>query len=188
MTTNEDKRGYFERLVDSIMPGSALDVGCGKGAYTLHLLEKDWKVTAYDRDQTCLAHVLQESQDAVGLSTETLDLNTHAPTERADLIVCAYVLHFLPKNRALDILHAFVECLNPGGFLYLRTWAPQGLMYETAKSHPHASGEWFFADKTDLSTTLNMLTPIYPISPRTVSCCKQQGTNIVYCGVWQKRP
>jgi SAM-dependent methyltransferase len=48
--------GYLTATVDSLVPGRALDAGCGHGSEALWLAARGWQVTAVDFSATVLAH------------------------------------------------------------------------------------------------------------------------------------
>ena len=109
-------------------PLVALDLGCGTGNLTRHLLDAGAQVVAADVNERNLASV----QARFGV--ETLQLNgtdlSNVDDASFDLVAAYSVLHHIP-----DYLAALDECarvLRPGGVLYIdhesheNTWDPHG--------------------------------------------------------------
>ncbi len=91
--------------LESVVPGCALDLACGKGRHTRWLLERGWHVTAIDIEPVSIE----------GATTLQLDLET-APDPIApaawDLIVCW--LYYQPA-----LFPAIRAGLRPGGVVAL---------------------------------------------------------------------
>lgn len=82
--------------VQSLAPGTAIDLACGAGRNALYLAECGWKVTAVDASDTAIRLVRQRAA-ARGLHVHTRVADLTAPTftlfpETVDLILVAYYL------------------------------------------------------------------------------------------------
>jgi 2-polyprenyl-3-methyl-5-hydroxy-6-metoxy-1,4-benzoquinol methylase len=83
--------------VGDLLPGRALDAGCGHGSDTLWLAARGWQVTAVDFAATALAFA-RSTAEAMGpdiaerIDWVEGDLATWAPQrEEYDLVACLYV-------------------------------------------------------------------------------------------------
>jgi SAM-dependent methyltransferase len=101
------------------VPPRALDLGCGSGNITRHLLELGASVVAADVSPEFLRKV--ERQFGRTGMVETFRLNGHDLTGIADAsldLVCAYsVLHHIPDY--LGAIDDICRALAPGGIVYL---------------------------------------------------------------------
>lgn len=108
----------LERAVAAIASGSrcALDVGCGSGNLTRHLLENECVVTAADVSQGFL-DLVRSRHPAV----ETHRLNgadlSEMPDGTFDLVAAYSVLHHIPDY--LAAIREMGRVCKPGGVLYL---------------------------------------------------------------------
>jgi cyclopropane fatty-acyl-phospholipid synthase-like methyltransferase len=85
---------------------SILDIGCGDGSLSLHLLNPDSRLTLLDRSKSMLQ--IASSRIPEGLSSNITVLNedfiaAQLPRQSFDLIICVGVLAYVEK------LHLFLE-------------------------------------------------------------------------------
>jgi SAM-dependent methyltransferase len=113
-------------LLDSVRDGdgTVLELGCGSGLLTRHLLAAGYRVIATDASPAMLALA---RQNAPGANVRRLVLPDD-PLPAADAVVSVgHVLSYLPDEAAIDrALVAASRALRPGGLLALdlcdRSW------------------------------------------------------------------
>jgi tellurite methyltransferase len=82
----------------SAEPGFALDLGCGAGRDSLHLLAQGWGVTALDRDPQALSTLALECPDEDRPRLQLLQRSCEdaGPLPAANLINASFALPFCP--------------------------------------------------------------------------------------------
>lgn len=97
---------------------SAIDLGCGAGGNTLHLLERGLRVVAVDADaeaveitkgrlpENAAAHVVQSRFQELGLDVESVDL-----------VIAFFSLFFLTPSEFGPVWQRILSALRPGGIL-----------------------------------------------------------------------
>ena len=126
--------------VAGLVPGTALDLGCGEGADALWLAEHGWTVTAVDVSAVALeraaAHAA-ESRFGHRVTWLQRDLESWTPEERFDL-VSAQFLHSteMPWQRSHRIA---ANAVRRGGTLLVVGHHPEGP--PPWASHSHADGD-----------------------------------------------
>ncbi len=116
--------------------GLVVELGCGSGLLTRHLLDAGHRVLATDASPAMLELASQLASDAEGVRQITLPDD---PIPPADAIVgVGHALNYLPDEAAVDrALVAIAEALRPGGVLAIdlcdlewaearRDWSSQG--------------------------------------------------------------
>lgn len=105
-----------------LMPGRALDAGCGHGADTLWLAAHGWRVTAVDFSPAALAHGRSMAEAAGADVAERIDwIESDLATWTAepgqyDLVLCLYV-HV--AGSVQDRVGRMSRGVAPGGTLFL---------------------------------------------------------------------
>lgn len=105
-----------------LVPGRALDAGCGHGADAIWLALRGWRVTAVDFSAAALAHGRAMAEAAGAEVAERIewserDLATWTPEPRAyDLVVCLYV-HV--AGSVQEMVRRMAEGVAPGGTVFL---------------------------------------------------------------------
>ncbi|WP_020388280.1 class I SAM-dependent methyltransferase [Kribbella catacumbae] len=107
--------------VEGLIPGSALDLGCGEGADAIWLAQQGWQVTGVDISSVALSRAAQHAEDA-GVA-DRIDWQQHElgksfPDGTFDL-VSAQFLHSLAELPRETILRAAAESVAPGGILLI---------------------------------------------------------------------
>lgn len=98
--------------------GDVLELGCGSGLLTKHLVDAGHRVTATDASESMLALAAAHAGGVDGLRRVVLPDD---PLPAADAIVSVgHVLNYLPGRAAIDrALVAAADALRPGGILAL---------------------------------------------------------------------
>ncbi|AOW92637.1 hypothetical protein BFN03_07880 [Rhodococcus sp. WMMA185] len=106
----------------ALMPGMALDLGCGAGGNALELVRRGWRVTGVDIAPNALASA-RASARARGLDLELAlgDTASWRPSTRYDLVLSSYALPIDPAAQAATFA-TFAAALAPGGTLVLSEW------------------------------------------------------------------
>ena len=96
--------------------GLVLELGCGSGLLTRHLLDAGHRVIATDASPSMLELARRHAPEAEGILLVALP---HDPLPVADAVVSVgHVLNYLPDEAALDrALVAAARALRPGGLL-----------------------------------------------------------------------
>jgi SAM-dependent methyltransferase len=118
---------YLVRETGSLVPGTALEAGCGAGAEAIWLASRGWQVTAADIAAGALARAAGRAADS-GVSDRVrwveADLTAWDPGRRFDLVTTHYAHPAIPQLAFYDRVSAWVA---PGGTLLI-------------VGHLHASG------------------------------------------------
>lgn len=119
-----------QRLVEEVgdmVPGTALDLGCGEGADAIWLAEQGWRVVATDVSATALeraAGAAGERGVAGLIDWQRRDLGTTFPDGEFDLVVAAYLLSPVAIPRAAIMRSAAAAVRSGGTLLILGHTAP----------------------------------------------------------------
>ena len=102
-----------------LVPGRALDVGCGEGGDVLWLAGRGWQVTGLDWSQVALARAAEHAT-AAGLSERVTwvcgDVDSWQPPTGAFDLVTAHFLH-PPADLLGEVVRRLGEAVAPGGTL-----------------------------------------------------------------------
>ncbi len=109
------------QVAADLVPGTALDLGCGEGGDAVWLARRGWKVTATDVSATALLRAASHADAArLGdhITWERHDLARSFPDGTFDLVSAQY-LHSpveLPRDR---VLRMAADAVAPGGALLI---------------------------------------------------------------------
>jgi thioredoxin reductase/SAM-dependent methyltransferase len=122
-----------------LIPGRALDVGCGEGADAVWLAERGWRVTAVDIAPTALqraaAHAATAgAQIAARIEWTHADLRHQAPAAGAYDLVSAQFMH-LPGDARRDLFARLAAAVVPGGTLLIVGHHPSDLQTTAHRMH-----------------------------------------------------
>ncbi|MCZ2829009.1 class I SAM-dependent methyltransferase [Modestobacter sp. VKM Ac-2986] len=110
---------YLARELTGLVPGTALDAGCGAGAEALWLAAQGWQVTAADISAQALARAAERAA-ASGAGDRVrwveADLGAWTPDTEFDLVTTHYA-H--PAGPQLDFYDRIASWVAPGGTLLL---------------------------------------------------------------------
>jgi len=120
-------------------PGTALDLGCGEGTETRHLLAAGWRVHAFDADPAAEARV------TAGLDPEQLgrltfrrarfeDLGDLPP---ADLVYAGFALPFCDPAAFTGVWADIRSALKPGAWLAGELFGPHDSWADRAEMNFH---------------------------------------------------
>lgn len=129
--------------LDTLTPGTALDLGCGEGADALWLAKRGWKVTAVDVSQVGLdrARAADTEQQVTWLQADMY--HWEPPVEAFDLVSAHYV-HMPPAERA-GIFGRLGRATRPGGMILVVAHHPSDL--ETQVGRPPIPDLYFTAEE-----------------------------------------
>ena len=139
--------------VSDLLPGTALDVGCGEGADALWLAGRGWQVTAVDFSTTALdrgaAHAQALGREvAARIEWRHADLRSWAPPPRSYDLVSAQYMH-LPSAERRPLFARLAAAVVPGGTLLLVGHDVSDL--ETAAHRVHEPDMFFTAEEVAAS-------------------------------------
>ena len=132
-----------------LLPGSALDVGCGEGADAIWLAEHGWQVTAVDLSRVALDRGAARAaavgaEVALRITWLHADLAAWAPDPGSYDLVSAQFLH-LPGDQRQLIHRRIAEAVAPGGTLLVVGHHPSDL--QTTVRRPQVPGLLFTASE-----------------------------------------
>jgi SAM-dependent methyltransferase len=138
-----------------LVPGAALDVGCGEGADAIWLAEHGWRVTAVDFSTVALERAAAHAQKASAEVAERItwlhaDFTDWVPEVSKYDLVSAHFLH-MPGDRR-DALHRrLAAAVSPGGALLIVGHHPSDL--QTTLPRPPVPELYFTA--SDVTASLD---------------------------------
>jgi cyclopropane fatty-acyl-phospholipid synthase-like methyltransferase len=115
----------LEEVVEALEQSAiatALDLGCGQGRDTLYLLSKNLTVTAVDRSPAGIAALRDQAPSnlVVRLKPIAADVDDFPAWQGIyDLIVGVTILDHLQPAAGERLLKRSIECLRPGGIIFL---------------------------------------------------------------------
>lgn len=128
---------YLEQETGHLPPGDALDAGCGAGAESIWLAQRQWRVTAVDISGGALDVARSKVGRNVGpvdIDWQQVDLTTWEPQRQWDLVVTNYAHATVSQ---LDLYRRLAEWVAPGGTLLIVAHGPQDSV-ENAHHPSHA--------------------------------------------------
>jgi SAM-dependent methyltransferase len=109
--------GSLVAEVTGLVPGSALDVGCGEGADAVWLAQRGWRTTALDVSQVALERG-RRAAEAAGVEIEWVHaglVDAQLPSGSFDLVSVHYPA--LRRTPGDDAAGALLDAVAPGGTL-----------------------------------------------------------------------
>ncbi|MDQ1427390.1 MAG: hypothetical protein QOK39_866 [Acidimicrobiaceae bacterium] len=109
--------GRLVAEVAGLMPGEALDVGCGEGADAIWLARRGWTVTAVDISDVAIGRA-REAAERAGVAVEWVcgDIMLRPfPARSFDLVSMQYPA--LPKAAGEAAVRTLLDTVRPGGLL-----------------------------------------------------------------------
>lgn len=131
-------------ILAGVVPGRALDLGCGEGGDAVWLAENGWQVKAVDISETAIGRAAAAA-DARGvrdrIEFERHDLSDTFPVGTFDLI-SAQFLHSTVRLERPQILRKAADAVAPGGRLVIVDHAaPPPFAKKVPHDHPFPSPE-----------------------------------------------
>lgn len=109
----------FAELAADLLPGHALDLGCGEGRNAIWLAEQGWQVTAVDFSPVALERAARlAGERGVGVDFQCRDLRTWSPPGAAFDLVAIIYLH-LPSDDLQRVHARAARAVAPGGSLLI---------------------------------------------------------------------
>jgi len=144
---------YLIRETSHLVPGTALDAGCGEGAEAIWLASRGWHVTAADIATEALARAASGAAAQTPASGPVrwveADLTTWVPGTQYDLVTTNYAHPAMPQ---LAFYQRIAEWVAPGGTLlivgHLHGHDPAGHDAAGHGHHPPAEASVTAADVT----------------------------------------
>lgn len=110
---------YLATETSGLVPGTALDAGCGEGAEAIWLASQGWQVTAADISTEALARAAERSTKSASpnqVQWVEADLSAWEPSRDFDLVTTHYAHPAMPQLAFYARLAAWVA---PGGTLLI---------------------------------------------------------------------
>jgi SAM-dependent methyltransferase len=122
------------------------DIGAGEGAFTLALAEllgPGGKIVAVDRDQRALvanSQAMAARFPGVDLVVRRADFEAPVELPRLDGLVAANSLHYVARDRQVEVVRRLAAHLRPGGaFVVVEYDVDRGNPWVP---HPFSAGTW----------------------------------------------
>ena len=95
-----------------------LELGCGSGAITKHILSSETEFASYtgvEIDEGLVSFLHQKYPDARILNASADDLSAHIEDNSIDTIVCSLPWTLFPRGLQESIMNEILRVLKPGG-------------------------------------------------------------------------
>lgn len=127
-------------VASALVPGRALDLGCGEGGDAVWLAQHHWRVTGVDLSPTAVARG-QAAAFSAGITAEVLhfiaaDLATWTSPDVYDLVTTSFLHSWQVEIPREDILRRAAGFVAPGGRLLIvshaaaPTWADPNMVHD----------------------------------------------------------
>jgi SAM-dependent methyltransferase len=141
---------YLARETSGLLPGEALDAGCGEGAEAIWLAAAGWRVTAADISAEVLARATERAA-RIGAAAGSVqwveaDLSSWEPGRQFDLVTTHYAHPAMPQLVFYQRISGWVA---PGGILLL----VGHLHTPDANEHGHNHGRQDHRDPPEEAST-----------------------------------
>ncbi|MGE3194620.1 MAG: class I SAM-dependent methyltransferase [Microbacteriaceae bacterium] len=119
--------------LDGLVPGTALDAGCGEGAEAIWLAAHGWAVTGADIASTALDRArAHAATDQLDIEWVEADLGRWMPPRQYDLVTTFYAHPDIPQ---LEFYRRIAGWVRPGGTLLI-----VGHLRDEDGDHGHETG------------------------------------------------
>ncbi|EPF17904.1 Tellurite resistance protein TehB [Cedecea davisae] len=101
-----------------VLPGKALDLGCGGGRNSLYLNQKGFDVTAWDKNPMSIANLnrIIETEGLSNIVTAEVNLNELTFDGEYDFILSTVVMMFLERSTIPGLIANMQRCTKQGGY------------------------------------------------------------------------
>ena len=139
------------KVLGELLPGRALDMGCGTGRNAVLMAQRGWRVTAVDFSQMALESGRRKATEANAAVEFVLsDAAGYVPEGAFDLITSFYIQ--LPPEVRAALLATLCDALAPGGKL---------LFVSHDRSTPPPG--WSKTDKLTLTTVETVVSELHGV-------------------------
>ncbi|MFT4083630.1 MAG: class I SAM-dependent methyltransferase [Nocardioides sp.] len=126
--------------VSALVPGTALDVGCGEGGDAIWLAQQGWRVTGADFSANGLARAARHAE-AAGVAERIawwrVDAREFAAGDRSFDLVTTHFLH-PPDGGMVDVVGRLAQAVAPGGHLLVVGHAYAEVFTQLSTAHRNA--------------------------------------------------
>jgi 2-polyprenyl-3-methyl-5-hydroxy-6-metoxy-1,4-benzoquinol methylase len=137
---SRDPNAQLVAEVAGLLPGTALDVGCGEGGDVIWLARHGWRVTGADFSANGLARAARHAEHA-GVTDRTewwqVDARTFTADGRTYDLVTTHFLH-PPDEGMVQVTRRLTDAVAPGGHLLVVGHAPSETFGQLTASHRRA--------------------------------------------------
>lgn len=107
---------FVIEALKEMLPGFALDVGCGQGRNALYIARKGWKVDAVDSNAQVINDLAEQvSRYGLDIHPKVADVTSFTFVKTYDAILCMMLLHFLTKAEWQSLIAQMKAHTSPGG-------------------------------------------------------------------------
>lgn len=122
---------YMDQEITELVPGTALDVGCGEGADALWLALRGWVVTAVDFSGVALQRARAADPDQ-RVTWMQSDILAWRPPEKAFDLVLMHYIH-VPVAARDSVFGRFAATVRAGGVLFVAAHHPSDVHTTVAR-------------------------------------------------------
>lgn len=118
----EEPHDFLAESAAALVPGAALDVGCGEGTDALWLATRGWTVTAVDVSKVALARARSADREQ-RVTWIHGDVGVWRPPVEAYDLVVAQFLH-VPRQERASFFDGLAQAVRVGGTVLFSAHAP----------------------------------------------------------------
>ncbi len=157
--------------VDHLVPGRALDAGCGEGADAIWLAQRGWQVVATDISSVAIGRAAEHAREAdpaasARIEWRHIDLLADAPERDAFDLVSAQFMQLPPEPRA-RLFTALAASVRAGGALLVVGHHPSDM--DSGAHRPRDAERFYVADDIARLLDPGWTTVLNEVRPRPVT-------------------
>lgn len=127
-----------KKVLEFLHSGTVLDLGAGEGRNSLFLVSHGFQVTAVDASSVAIEKIKKEAESrGFPITTDLKDILEFEWKQSYDLIIAAFVLHFLKTADANKVINHMKANTNPGGYNVITAMTKQGDFFVANPETPH---------------------------------------------------
>ncbi len=117
--THDEPDRYLVSELENLVPGTALDLGCGPGANSHWLAQQGWQVTGVDWSEAAITQARKAASElGLAVTFEVADAARWSPPHSFALVISTYALP--PRGDARDgVLKGAAAAVAPGGTFFV---------------------------------------------------------------------